>query len=198
MIVFDTTTMSLAFVPGSTVTDRSTNKPVLHAKERIDLLIETLAQNKTQIIIPTPVLSELLVKLPGEKTDELLKQLRSSPWFLIEAFDSAAAVEVGQRTAKAIAGGDKREGLTADWTKVKFDRQIVAIALVAGATEIISDDGDVRAIGERWGIKVSSIKDLPLPSALIPPPLLEHLYLDGPAEVEAKIPEASQSQKESV
>jgi hypothetical protein len=74
-----------------------------------------------------------------------------------------------------MAAGDKREGSQADWTKVKFDRQIVAIAMVANATEIISDDRHVAAIGERWGMPVRSIEDLPIPSELIPPPLLAHL-----------------------
>ncbi len=74
-----------------------------------------------------------------------------------------------------MAAGDKREGLQADWTKVKFDRQIVAIALVNNASEIISDDADVAAIGERWGVKVTSIEELPLPPELVPPPLFEGL-----------------------
>lgn len=74
-----------------------------------------------------------------------------------------------------MAAGDKRDGLQADWTKIKFDRQIVSIALVVGAVEIISDDGDVAAIGERWGVPVRSVEDLPLPAELIPPPLLAHL-----------------------
>jgi hypothetical protein len=90
-------------------------------------------------------------------------------------------VELGIRTAQAIKAGDKREGLQSDWTKIKFDRQIVAIALVSGASEIISDDGDVAAIGERWGIKVTSIEDLPLPAELVPPPLLAPLEEEEPA-----------------
>lgn len=130
-----------------------------------------IAASEDVIVIPAPVLSEIIVKIPT-KTDELLKLIRSSPWFKIEGFDAAAATELGLRTAKAMASGDKREGMQADWTKVKFDRQIVAIALVIGASEIISDDADVAAIGERWGIRVRSIEDLPIPNDLIPPPLI--------------------------
>jgi hypothetical protein len=36
--------------------------------------------------------------------------------------------------------------------------------MVANATEIISDDGDIAAICERWGFPVRSIEDLPIPS----------------------------------
>ena len=174
MIVFDTTTLSILFLPGVAVGNRLTAKPITHAKERIDALIERIAADEDVILIPTPVLSELIVKIPA-RADELLKKFRASPWFKIESFDPAAAVELGLRTAKAMAAGDKREGLQADWTKVKFDRQIVAIALVNNASEIISDDADVAAIGERWGVKVTSIEELPLPPELIPPPLLEGL-----------------------
>ena len=177
MIVFDTTAFSLAFVAGATASSRKTKKPIKYAKERIDALIERIAKDEDVIVIPAPVLSEVLVKIPT-KVDELLKHIRSSPWFKVEAFDSAAAVELGLRTAKAMAAGDKREGLQADWTKVKFDRQILAIALVAGASEVISDDGDIIAIGERWGLQVSSVEDLPIPAELIPPPLLAALEDD--------------------
>ena len=40
---------------------------------------------------------------------------------------------------------------------------------------MISDDPDVKNIAERWGYKVLSVGDLPLPSELVPPPLLAHL-----------------------
>ncbi len=93
------------------------------------------------------------------------------------------------RTARALASGDKREGSQADWTKVKFDRQIVAIAMVANASLIISDDDHVAAIGERWGIVVKSIEDLPIPAELIPPPLFKKLEEEDEAAQEQKISE---------
>jgi hypothetical protein len=87
-------------------------------------------------------------------------------------------VELGIRTSQALASGDKWEGIQADHTKIKFDRQIVSIALVNGATEIISDDRDVWAICDRWKVPISSVEMLPLPPSLIPPPLLAHLEHD--------------------
>ena len=90
------------------------------------------------------------------------------------------------RTAKAIADGDKREGLQADWTKVKFDRQIVAIAIANGANQILSNDPDVSAIGKRWGIDVIGVQDLPIPPELIPPPLIAAMEQED-AETKANI-----------
>jgi hypothetical protein len=182
--VFDTTTLSTILIPGATAGNRKTKKAIKHAKERVDLLIETIAADDGQIIIPAPVLSEVIVKIP-DKTDELLKRIRSSPWFKVEGFDAAAAVELGLRTSRAMAAGDKREGLQTDWTKIKFDRQIVAIAIVANAEEIISDDADIAAIGERWDVRVRSVEDLPIPAELIPPPLLASLEDDEEDEEDA-------------
>ena len=181
MIALDTTALSALFIPGAALCRKGTTIPIKHAKERLESLIERIAKADDPIIIPTPALSELLVKVPPEKVIPLLDQLNSSKWFRIESFDSAAAIELGLRIAKARADGDKREGLPSEtpWAKVKFDRQIVAIAIVSGASEIISDDPDVKAIGERWGIKVSSVEDLEIPAHLIPPPLLRALEDDN-------------------
>ncbi len=113
-------------------------------------MVSRIAHNRDQIIIPTPVLSEVLVKISPEQITDLLTELNGSVWIRLEAFDAAATVELGRRTAVAIAQGDKREGLNdAPWTKVKFDRQIVAIAIVAQATEIISDDPHVKSDCDR-------------------------------------------------
>jgi hypothetical protein len=177
MTALDTTALSALFLPGAKLCRAGTTTPIKHAKERLDALIDRIAKERDTILIPTPVLSELLVCITPDKIADLITQLNASFWFRIEAFDSAAAVELGVRTAKAIAAGDKREGAPADtpWTKVKFDRQIVAIAIVSGASEIISDDPHVKAIGERWGVKVTSVEDLPVPNELIPPPLFAAL-----------------------
>ncbi len=50
--------------------------------------------------------------------------------------------------------------------------------LLKSSPEIVSDDADVAAIADRWGVKVRSIEDLPLPAELIPPPLLRGLEED--------------------
>jgi hypothetical protein len=34
------------------------------------------------------------------------------------------------------------------------------------------DDPDVKSLGDRWGMDVKRVKDLPIPSHMIPPPLL--------------------------
>jgi hypothetical protein len=155
MIALDTTALSALLIPGTRLCRAGTPIPIRHGTERLKTLVDRIAKQRDSILIPTPVLSELLVCLPQEKIADLLVQLNASAWFRVEAFDASAAVELAIRTAQAIAAGDKREGLPGDtpWTKVKFDRQIVAIALVNGASEIVSDDPHVKAIGERWAFR---------------------------------------------
>jgi hypothetical protein len=177
MIALDTTALSALFIPGARLCRAGTNTPIKHGKERLEALVERIAKERDAILIPTPVLSELLVCISPDKIADLLTKLNGSIWFRVEAFDSAAAVELGVRTAKAIATGDKREGAPKDapWMKVKFDRQIIAIAIVNGVSEVVSDDVHIKQIGERWGVKVTSVEDLPIPKELIPPPLFAPL-----------------------
>ena len=180
MIALDTNSLSLLFVPGATVSMAGTTQAVFLAKERLEALVSRIADTHDKILIPTPVLSEMMVKMTLPQINLLLELLNKSAWFQVEAFDTAAAVELGTRTAAAIAAGDKREGIDAPWNKVRFDRQIVAIAKVAQATEIISDDSGVRSVGERWGIRVTSVADLPVPDEFKPPPIFELAgYQDG-------------------
>jgi hypothetical protein len=66
-------------------------------------------------------------------------------------------------TRDAIAAGNKRGGAQGTWAKVKYDRQIVAIAKVEAADTIYSDDEDVRKLAIQAGLAVMKISELPLP-----------------------------------
>ena len=66
-------------------------------------------------------------------------------------------------TRNARDRGSKRGSSSAPWAKVKFDRQIVAIAKVAGATTIYSDDLNLMTVAKAANIDVVSLAELPLP-----------------------------------
>jgi hypothetical protein len=61
------------------------------------------------------------------------------------------------------SGKGKRGSSAATWAKVKYDRQIVAMAKVAGATTIDSDDKDLRTLAKASKIDVVGLAELPLP-----------------------------------
>ena len=49
---------------------------------------------------------------------------------------------------------------------MKFDRQIVAIAKVNGASILYTEDRGVRSFAEESGLTVFGIADLPLPGSM--------------------------------
>ncbi len=163
MVVLDATTLLYLLDPEAKApTDPDTGKAVPEVGARVRNLIDTLDKDRRKVIVPTPVLSELLVRA-GKAGPEYLNVLNGSARFKIADFDQRAAIEVAATTWKAIEGGDKRGGSSSPWAKLKFDRQIVAIAKIAGAKTIYSDDNDVRRLARTEGIDVIGIRDLPLP-----------------------------------
>lgn len=162
MVVFDATMLLLVLRPNSGRPVDSTGAPIVQVPERIAHLLQRLEKSRTRIVVPTPALSEVLVRA-GAAAPQIVETLNRSSVFRIVPFDSLAAIEAAILTRAAIDAGDKRGGSEATWAKVKFDRQIVAIAKVVRATAIYSDDADVRAMAAAQDIPVIGFAELPLP-----------------------------------
>jgi hypothetical protein len=118
------------------------------------------------VIIPTPVLSEVLVRAGSDASQKIVEHINRFSVFRIESFDARVAIEVAAMTRSALDGPskNKRGTVAAPWTKIKYDRQIVAIAKVVRATAIYSDDKDIRSIAAMEDISVIGLADLPLPA----------------------------------
>ena len=164
-VVFDATfLLPLLYpeVPGPF--DPATKKPLESIRERLDYLVDELEKNRTKIIIPTPALSELLVRV-GNAGPRYIEQLRQARSFKIEPFDERAALEVALVIRKNIDQMGKKKGAkaTATWAKVKFDYQIVAIAKVNSATILYSDDEQLRGFAGQAGLSVVRLRELSLP-----------------------------------
>jgi predicted nucleic acid-binding protein len=163
-VVLDATMLLLLLRPGvSAPLDPDTGNPVEHAEERIAELVSGLEKAKIGIVIPTPALSELLVHA-GTAGPELVRQITRSAAFRLAPFDTLAAIEVAEMTRGAVATGDKRNGASGPWAKIKYDRQIVAIAKVAHADTIYTDDEGLRGFAEAQGLRVIRLAELPLPA----------------------------------
>jgi hypothetical protein len=147
MVVIDATTLLLMLRPDTPIPDGPNGIPIDRPKDRIDYLVQQLDKAKTKIIIPTPALSEALVRAGVPASQQIIDQLQRYSVFSIEPFDTRAAVEVATMSREAIAKGKKKGDSGGTWDKVKYDRQIVAIAKVHGATTIYSDDGDIKTLG---------------------------------------------------
>lgn len=163
MIVFDASILLLLLEPDARPPiDPRTGLPVEHCRERLDYLITTFERQRQKVLVPTPALSEILVRA-GSAGPAYLDILNGSARFRIVPFDTRAAVELAAITRDAIVAGDKRSGSTAPWAKLKFDRQIIAITRVEGAEVIYSDDEEIARLGQPLGIEVIGIADIPLP-----------------------------------
>jgi len=163
MVVIDATTLLLMLRPGTPVPNGPDGVPIDRPKERVEYLVQQLDKAKTKIIIPTPALGEALVRAGAAASQQIVEHLQRYSVFSIEPFDTRAAIEIAAMSREAIARGNKKGDSKATWAKVKYDRQIVAIAKVHGATTIYSDDGDIETLGKRAKINVVGLAALPLP-----------------------------------
>lgn len=118
--------------------DPDTGKPLKFAKERIEGLIASLTASDS-LIIPTPVLAEIMVEA-GDGGPAILEKIQTLARMRVSSFDTRAAIETAIMEREARALGSKKGVSEEPWQKVKFDRQIIAISRVAGADAIYSDD----------------------------------------------------------
>ena len=137
---------------------------VTKARERVEYLVQNLASTNERIMIPTPALSEVLVRA-GSAGLEFVNQMARSSRFEIAPFDTLAAIEVSIAIADAVRTGNKRGKNVKDtWAKIKFDHQIVAICKVREVKTLYSDDPGLCNFAERMGIHTYALADLPLPT----------------------------------
>lgn len=176
MVGIDATTLMLLLRPGIPIPNGPNGVPIDRPKERIEHLVGELQKSGTRIVIPTPALSEALVRAGVVGSQELVDKLQKFAVFRIEPFDLRAAIEVAAMSRDAVASGNKRGKSDATWAKVKYDRQIVAICKVHGVTTLYSDDGDIRNLGGQAKIQVVSVADLPLPPQKAQLELLEYAH----------------------
>lgn len=166
MVVFDSSILLLVLDPkAKPPTDPDTGVPVERAAERIEYLIDTLNNDQQKIIIPTPVLSEVLVQA-GDAMQKYLQLMNTQSVFRIASFDQKAAIEAALAHRDALERGGFRidtENPDATRTKIKFDRQIVAIAKAEGAEAVYSDNSDVIGYAQRSKLKAYRTADLDLP-----------------------------------
>lgn len=179
--LFDAGFLHILFDPKARLPrDKTTGKPIIdRAQDRIDYLVQTLGQRRDKIIIPTPALAEFLL-LASDRRNEYLSIIRKKAIFEIAGFDDPEVVELVEHWMKE--GNKKLKPNTPEtWAKLKYDRQILAIAITRRVETIYSADDDLRKFAESVNIKYSGLADLDLP-----PPrqlLLDKVNVEGEKNV---------------
>lgn len=161
-IVLDSSVLIYLVFPSTDApVDSSTGKPVAHCQQRVEGMLEAIDKSAIQLVIPTPVLSELLI-LAGSRQIEVLNALTSKKAVQVVAFDEMAAVE----NAALRRNGKLRSKARSETKKeVSFDLQILAIANAIAADMVLTDDAQLARRCGLVGMKVMGIADLPLPDA---------------------------------
>ena len=156
MVVFDASMLLF-------ILDDNVKASVPNARERVEYLIDCLSKEGERIVIPTPALSECLVHA-GPAGPDYLAIISRQAVFRVASFDVRAAIEAAFRTYEARRRGQPKGGAQKiAKAKIKFDRHIVAIAKVEGATAVYSDDGDVIDYALEAGLEGYRLSDLPEP-----------------------------------
>ena len=128
-------------------------KALLDGRSRPDpvaTLIRTLSAENAKVIVPTPALAEVLTHV-ADAGQTLMEKINRSACFQVRPFDDKASIELARILGKNVGG--IRDIL-------RFDRQIVAIARVSGASILYADDESITAFAAECGIPAKRLKDL--------------------------------------
>lgn len=162
-VAFDNTVATVLFNRRAQIPcNPDTKQPIDFARERIDGLVRELGKSKEKIIIPAPVVAELLT-VSGPDGTQYFDTITRSKQFQVGDFDTRAALEVSLMNTVALAAGDKKDGIDAPWQKIKVDRQIVAICKVHNVRVFYTDDASLTRTAARAGLQTAGIHELPIP-----------------------------------
>jgi len=163
--LFDAGFLHILFDEKARVPRDPKGKPIIdRAQDRIDFLVQTIGERRdNKIILPTPALTEFML-LAEDRYADYLTIIRRRSIFEISGFDDPESVELVEHWRKF---GDHRKklrmGTPETWAKMKYDRQIAAIAVTRRVDRIYSTDSDLKKYADELQIKYVGLTNLPLP-----------------------------------
>lgn len=143
------------------LTDPETGDVVERAAARASALVDRIDQLNGMVVIPAPVLAEYLVGISRDAYQEQLNLLNSFSCIEIVPFDEMAAIECA-----LLVDEQEHRSLDPDATKAKlrFDRQILAIAIASGADELWTHDKGLFNKARASGVSINSLASItPVP-----------------------------------
>lgn len=164
-LLLDTNILIQLLAPNVTgLTDPDTGELIDRLADRVAELEAEVDRTGAVLIIPTPVFSEFLMGIEKDSYQDYLDIINGTACFEIADFDTAAAIECAQLPTKQELSQVAPDQIA---NKLKYDRQIVSIALAANADEVWSHDISLRKIAASRGLTVKSLADLkPSPGQL--------------------------------
>lgn len=126
----------------------------------LDHLIRDLSKSRLRVLIPSPCLTELLIRA-GKARDQYVQRLGNASSFEVIPFDRRAATECALLLEEAWDSKSQRD-ITR--TKFKYDWMIVACAASRGVQKIYTDDIDILRCAAKVGIQAIAQKVLMVPA----------------------------------
>lgn len=163
-VVLDTSLLLVLVDPNVPIPPDSSGKPYENAREKLNLLVADLQKNHRKILIPTPVLAELVWLAEKAGPDYAALFNKYGGVFEVVPFDQRAAIELAMMTAAAKKAGSIRAGSTESMAKIKFDRQIVATAKVNRVAAIYTCDKNLKKFADDNDLETVHLSDMPLPA----------------------------------
>ena len=166
IVSLDTTFLLYIFAPvGHVGVPLDANgQPLGFAKERVAALVADWEKTGAKIIVPTPALSEIMVRAGVQTGQSYVAIMNKSKAFKIASFDERAAIEVAIMAGNAVKGHDLKNATPTTHAKMKYDWQIVAVACVEGAKVFYTDDVNQRTVAARAGLAVKGLADCLVPT----------------------------------
>jgi predicted nucleic acid-binding protein len=157
MIVVDANFLVLMFDPEAM-------PHIARGRDRVAHFIDELARSGEDIMIPAPVIAEVVAGRI-ERTTEIVEELRRHRNFIVQPFDEVIAIETGYLIRAAADRMPAAERPVGWKVTMKYDAQIAATARVRGARALCTaDSGFEQYLGDS-NVKVLQVEELPLPPA---------------------------------
>ena len=134
--------------------DPESDQVVVNAFGRAQALIERIDSLKGVVILPAPVVAEYLLGIDRKSYQLHLDVMNSVKCIEVSPFDQVAAVECAMLVSNQEM---KQLDPESKMAKLKYDRQILAIAVASGAKEIWTHDKQLFKRSKAVGITAMSL-----------------------------------------
>lgn len=124
-------------------------------EDRFDLLMEQLAASAKEVIIPAPVLAEVLAAKHANE-ENILSIISNEANIRISDFDKRQGIEFGCMYRNIARGPENRNSF-------KFDMLILTCARVEGVRTIYTADKNLKKKAQDLGIQAISFQELERP-----------------------------------
>jgi predicted nucleic acid-binding protein len=121
-------------------------------EDRFDFLLENLQESYSKIIIPAPVLAEVLAARNSNE-ETILEIISGQSNFIFSDFDTRQSIEFGIVFKNYSRGAENRNSF-------KFDMLILACAKIEGASTIYTADEGLKKKAQKMGMKAINFQEL--------------------------------------